>query len=365
MGDFIPGGSFVEQHQEVVKNFFSRDETLWPILGSPEVKTLIAHYASTKDKKRRGDDPDTLEAVKVLKKTAHVPDGTGREQGRAALARAVSRASLDSIWATPRSAENVASLPSDPAIVGAMLCSVANPNLVHHEYRFVPRILRAWRAPAPPGAAAALPRRVATRMALAGSSLCPALRRGSLVSSDMEDTVVRQVASLAGMDPTQAGGLCTSGGTMANLYGLLIAMRKAFPQSLHRGTPSENYRFLSSFAGHYSNVTALRTLGVDTERGTLRVPINEANEMDCGALERALDSCFRLGVTVPALLLTMGTTDTFAADDIRDVRAVVDRVCALHGVTERPFVHVDAAVGWAACMFNGTNPRSVPGGGRR
>lgn len=146
---------------------------------------------------------------------------------------------------------------------------------------------------------------------------------------------------------------------MANLYGLLIAMRKAFPQSLHRGTPSESYRFLSSFAGHYSNVTVLRTLGVDTERGTLRIPINEANEMDCGALERALDSCFRLGVTVPALLLTMGTTDTFAADDIHGVRAVVDRVCALHGVTVRPHIHVDAAVGWAACFLNGA-PAAVP-----
>lgn len=108
-------------------------------------------------------------------------------------------------------------------------------------------------------------------------------------------------------------GIFTAGGTFCNMYGMLLGLRRAFPDSVRRGVPQqEDYRFICSHAGHYSNATVLSTMGINVQKRIVSVPITLHNDMDMAALREALESCFRLGVTVPAILLTMGTTDTFA-----------------------------------------------------
>ncbi|WP_128080779.1 hypothetical protein [Salinivibrio costicola] len=60
------------------------------------------------------------------------------------------------------------------------------------------------------------------------------------------------------------------------------------------------------------------------------------------------------------VLLTFGTTDTFAIDDVERVCRINEQACQRFNVTVKPHIHVDAAVGWPLIMFNDyafdTNP---------
>jgi glutamate/tyrosine decarboxylase-like PLP-dependent enzyme len=98
---------------------------------------------------------------------------------------------LSKDWENPSSVENVITMSADPAIYGAQMGILANPNLVYSEY--------------------------------AG------------VAEELEKKVVRQIALLAGYDPARATGIFTQGGTFCNLYGYLLGIRKSLPQAKHKG----------------------------------------------------------------------------------------------------------------------------------
>ena len=99
-------------------------------------------------------------------------------------------ASTSKNWEDPASVENVICLPSDPAIYGSIMGTVANPNLVYQEY-------------------------------------CG-------MAEQMERSVVRQMASLVGYDPELATGVFTQGGTFCNMYGYLFGLRKSLPKVTHK-----------------------------------------------------------------------------------------------------------------------------------
>ena len=66
---------------------------------------------------------------------------------------------------------------------------------------------------------------------------------------------------------------------------------------------------------------------------------------------------------VPTIMLTCGTTDTFAIDDISSVRRTTERLCRKYHIPRSPHIHVDAAVGWSILFFLdydiGTNPLAI------
>lgn len=200
------------------------------------------------------------------------------------------------------------SLPADPAIVGSALGLVANANLVHVEYAHV--------------------------------------------AADLEDYVVHQVAQLAGMDPERASGLFVSGGTIANLYGHLLGIRKAFRGKKFGGHLPTDYRFITSVGAHYSSQTVLGVLGADVQHGIVRIQLDAANRVDIDDLWNQLESCWRMGIIVPSVFLTAGTTDTFAVDDVEAVHDVIERLSVKYDLPQKPHLHVDAAVGWPMLMFN-------------
>lgn len=137
---------------------------------------------------------------------------------------------LSKDWENPSSVENVITMSADPAIYGAQLGILANPNLVYSEY--------------------------------AG------------VAEELEKKVVRQIALLAGYDPERATGIFTQGGTFCNLYGYLLGIRKSLPEAKHKGLGHyQDYRIINSQGGHYSNITNLSLLGVDIENKTIRIQV--------------------------------------------------------------------------------------------
>jgi glutamate/tyrosine decarboxylase-like PLP-dependent enzyme len=174
----------------------------------------------------------------------------------------------------------------------------------------------------------------------------------SEMAGELEALVVRQMATLAGYDPAQATGIFTQGGTMCNLYGYLLGIRKTLPHSRELGLEyGQDYRVINSSVGHYSNMTNLSLLGVNIRRKTIRLRANKDNDVDLADLERQLIACFRLECVVPTIMLTMGTTDTFGVDCVQPVCEIRDRLCAEFEVAVKPHIHVDSAIGWPLVFF--------------
>jgi glutamate/tyrosine decarboxylase-like PLP-dependent enzyme len=288
--------------------FFRRDPARWPLFGEPPFADVLAF--------RR-------EPIPPADRVAHYPDGARLLTQLRALSAVPPRpdqpvatldplivfaAALSKNWEIPQSVENVATMPCDPALYGAILGTMANANLVHPEY---------------------------AEMAV-----------------ELEHSVVRQIATQVGWNPATAAGIFTQGGTFCNLYGYLLGIRKNLPLAREFGLEHGlDYRIINSQGGHYSNTTNLSLLGVNLRRKTIRIRITDDNDMDMADLERQLRACFQLGCVVPTIMLTMGTTDTFAVDRVAPVRDLCERLCEHYEITAKPHLHVDAAVGWPLIFF--------------
>lgn len=299
--------AFAREMGEIRAQYFSRNPKLWPVFKDPGLARLFEsrrHHAPTAE--RLAAYPHGPALLAGLKADHSLPAGMrapGTQRESLLFAAAMSKN-----WEDPASVENVVTMPSDPAIYGAMLGLAANPNLVYREY--------------------------------------------SEVAEELEKTVVRQIAQLVGYDPAEAVGLFTQGGTFCNLYGYLLGIRKAMPQALHLGLEhGQDYRIINSQGGHYSNTTNLSLLGVNLARKTIRVRVTASHDIDIKDLEDQLTACFRLGCLVPCIMLTMGTTDTFGVDRVKPVYDLCRKLTARFGITQVPHIHVDSAVGWPLIFF--------------
>lgn len=292
--------AFEQIFQTVKAHFFARDPNRWPLYRIHEIARWL--------EERKIDAPTVVNTAlqQQLRHSNTIP----RHSSHAIhpfndLALYAAKRSKN--WDDPRSVENVISTPCDPAIHGALLATIANPNLVYSEY--------------------------------AGDAI------------ELEKLVVRQIAHLAGYDSDQATGVFTQGGTFCNLYGYLLGIRKVLPKSALNGLAGEDYRIFNSEAGHYSNMTNLSLLGVDVQGKAIRIKVKDNNEMDLAELDQQLIFCFKNGIAVPSIMLTFGSTDTFATDDIEQVYAIRERRCQEYAISIKPHIHVDAAVGWSMLFF--------------
>lgn len=98
-------------------------------------------------------------------------------------------------------------------------------------------------------------------------------------------------------------------------------------------------------------MTNLALLGISVQSQVIRVRVNDNNEIDLIDLHRQLSRCFEQEQVVPTIMLTFGTTDTFALDDIKAVYDIRESLCHQYGVRRKPHIHVDAAVGWSLLFF--------------
>lgn len=298
---------FAQRIRLLRERFFSRDTRLWPIFADPTFSEVIAFRRQhLPPGEVLASYPDGKAELAALRSDNTVPE---RGVDMAAVnRRLIFSGALSKAWENPSSVENVVTTPCDAAIHGAALGLLANPNLVYSEY-------------------------------------CG-------MAEELERCVIRQVANLVGYDPAVATGIFTQGGTFCNLYGYLFGIRRSMPQSLHLGLEhGQDYRMISSQGGHYSNTTNLSLLGVNIDKKTIRIKLTEANDIDLVDLEAQLTACFRLGCLVPTIMLTMGTTDTFAVDRVKPVRDLSDRLAEKFNIACAPHIHVDSAVGWPLIFF--------------
>jgi glutamate/tyrosine decarboxylase-like PLP-dependent enzyme len=251
-----------------------------PMLGQPEELDYAAARA-----KRLADSPRTLEDVS---------------------AELVDYLSGLFIWGHPRAQINVVAPPTIPSIIGGLLPSIYNPNLVSDESS----------------------RQVAVA----------------------EVEAVAVTAALLGYDPQRAGGVFTFGGTGTLLYAVKIGLEKACPGTRRRGV-HEPAVILCSDQAHYACVTVANWLGLG-EDAVVKVPTDEDNSIRPCLLESMLRDVLESGRKVAAVVATMGTTDAFGIDDLEAVRAIVNDLADQYALDYRPHVHADAVIGWAWSVFN-------------
>jgi len=151
----------------------------------------------------------------------------------------------------------------------------------------------------------------------------------SPIGTVIEKEVVRWLADRAGY-PASAEGTAVSGGSAANLTGLLAA-RARFDSDR---TPV----IVTSADAHYSIARAAAIMGIHDVR---KVPTDAQHRMDVGALEEMLEA---LDAPPLAIVATSGSTATGAFDKLDEIALLRDRY--------RTWLHVDAAHG-ASVLLSG------------
>ncbi|MGE0451199.1 MAG: aspartate aminotransferase family protein [Vicinamibacterales bacterium] len=226
------------------------------------------------------------------------------------------------IWGHPRAQINVVPSPTIPSIIGGLLPSIYNPNLVSEES--------------------------SRQVALA------------------EVEAVAMTSALVGYDPARADGVFTFGGTGTLLYGAKIGLEKAVPSARREGlrTPAA---IVCSDRAHYACLTVANWLGIG-EQHVVRVPTTDDNQMRIDELAPRLRQIERSGTRIACIVATLGTTDAFGLDDLAGIVRARDEVAAELALDYVPHVHADAVVGWAWSVFNdydfeanplGFRPRTV------
>jgi glutamate/tyrosine decarboxylase-like PLP-dependent enzyme len=251
-----------------------------PMLGAP----VTLDYDAAR-RQRLGDDPSTLEAVTV--DLVRYLDGMF-------------------IWGHPRAQINVVPSPTIPSIIGGLLPSIYNPNLVSDE-------------------------------------------TARLVSI-AEVEVIAMTAALVGFDPAAADGAFTFGGTGTMLYAGKIGLEKAVPGHRRTGlrTPAV---LVCSERAHYSAVTVANWLGIG-EDNIVWIPAASDNQMQIDQLAPRLAEAAASGRRIACLMATMGTTDAFGLDDLEAIVGVRDALVRERRLDYVPHVHADSVIGWAWSVFN-------------
>lgn len=160
-------------------------------------------------------------------------------------------------------------------------------------------------------------------------------------ATEIERRTVRWIAEMIGYSP-DCGGLFVSGGTMANLTGILTALRNlaeydTTPEGLQSPRRKGRYTlYMADHEGHSSvvRVADILNLGRDAVR---RVPSHEDFTMDVEALERMLEEDAGRGDIPFCVVGQVGSINVGAVDPLK---AIAD-VCEERGL----WFHADGACG--------------------
>ena len=209
------------------------------------------------------------------------------------------------LWGHPRAQINVVPAPTIPSIIGGLLPSIYNPNLVSEE--------------------------------------------SSRQVGRAEVEAVAMTAALVGYDAAVADGVFTFGGTGTLLYAAKVGLEKAIPGARREGVRDRPVIICSDRA-HYACQTVSNWLGLG-EDNLIEVPTTDDNQIRIDAFEQTLTQLLDQGRPLACIVPTMGTTDAFGLDDLEAMVRVRDRLVRERGLDYVPHIHADAVIGWAWSVF--------------
>lgn len=141
--------------------------------------------------------------------------------------------------------------------------------------------------------------------------------------------------------PASSFATFTTGGSEANLTGVLAALASAFPRFARDGLEGTRAALYASDQAHDSFVKIARTVGLG-ERAVRRVRSDARQRMDVRALEHALAVDRAAGLVPFLVVATVGTTATGAVDPLVPLADLCAR--------ESLWLHADAAWGGIALL---------------
>jgi glutamate/tyrosine decarboxylase-like PLP-dependent enzyme len=144
---------------------------------------------------------------------------------------------------------------------------------------------------------------------------------------------------MVGWDRTE--GIMVTGGSNANMSGLLLARNTKFPETRRFGNGNTRFSVFVSEEAHYSFFKALNQLGIGTDN-LIPVPSDAQGRMRASELDRLVLAAKERGFTPLCVAATAGTTVLGAFDPLNDIADV----CEKHKL----WFHVDAAWGGGSLM---------------
>ena len=147
----------------------------------------------------------------------------------------------------------------------------------------------------------------------------------------MENMLLQWMASIIGY-PVTSGGNLTSGGSIANLIGIVTA-RDAFHI---KAKDLEKTVIYLSEQGHHSIDKAIRIAGLN-ECIKRYVPLDDRYRINAQELENTICSDRKTGLNPWLIVASAGTTDVGAVDPLMEIGAIAE--------TYNLWFHVDAAYG--------------------
>ncbi len=137
----------------------------------------------------------------------------------------------------------------------------------------------------------------------------------------------------------EADGFLTSGGTLANLTGLLSARKAMAPSDVWAEGAQEKLALMVSEEAHYCVDRAVRIMGWG-ESGIIKIPVNDRYQMRTELLAEYYERAIAAGIKVIAVVGSACSTSTGAYDDLH----VIAQFCKKQGL----WLHVDGAHGGGA-----------------
>lgn len=167
-----------------------------------------------------------------------------------------------------------------------------------------------------------------------------------MTANALERIVTQWLAGRLGLG-TSAGGLLTSGGTLANLTALLTARAVSAPTDVWEAGNTNRLAIMVSEEAHYCVDRAARIMGLGTD-GIIKIPTNDRFQMRTELLEPYLEQAKLRGLTVFAVVGSACSTSTGSYDDLT---AIAD-FCRKN----RLWFHADGAHGGVAALSDTYRP---------
>lgn len=180
----------------------------------------------------------------------------------------------------------------------------------------------------------------------------------------LEQHIVQQMAAMAGLTKSRAGGAFTYGGRGCMTYAVRLGLNRCV-----RGVSSQGLRkerlpvVLSSKINHYSVEHVCSVLGLGSS-SAVRIGNDQSGKLDLEEFRRAFRKAIANGNGIAAVIASGGNAMDVAMDPLQEMQAIIDAECKAAALPYRPFVYFDTVVGWAWMSFFGydfeNNPLGIP-----